>query len=303
MNLSVVIPNYNGEDILRKNLPKVISSVEDAEIIVVDDASVDGSLEVLVNFGKKIRVIKNEKNLGFSSTVNRAIKEAKGEIVILLNSDVIPEKGFLPPLLSHFDDEKVFAVGCMDKSVENGKIILRGRGIGSWKKGFLMHSRGEVNRMDTLWVSGGSGAFRKSIWDKLGGFSHLYDPFYWEDIDLSYRALKSGYKIVFEPKSIVIHEHEKGAIKSTYSNFKVKTIAYRNQFIFVWKNATDLDLLFSHLLWLLYHFVKAFIGMDMAFFRGFFSVIVLLPEIIKYKLKDKKFFVKKDKEVVNYLIK
>ena len=108
MNLSVVIPNYNGEELLGKNLPKVLSSVEDAEIIVVDDASSDGSLKVLGNFKHKIKIIKNEKNLGFSSTVNRGVKEAKGGIVILLNTDVIPEKGFLDPLLSHFKDDNVF---------------------------------------------------------------------------------------------------------------------------------------------------------------------------------------------------
>lgn len=298
MNLSIIIPNYNGEEILKKNLPKVFDAVGDAEIIVVDDASADESMKVLNGFKERIRVIENEKNLGFSSTINRGVKEAKGDIVILLNSDVIPERGFLEPLISHFKNDKIFAVGCMDKSVEGKNIILRGRGIGCWKRGFLVHSRGEVDKTNTLWVNGGSGVFRKSMWEKLGGFSALYDPFYWEDIDLSYRALKTGYKIVFEPKSVVVHEHDKGAIKNTYSNFEVKTIAYRNQFIFVWKNATDVDLQFLHLLWLPYHFVKAFVRKDLAFFKGFFDAFILLPEIVKYKFKDQKLFVKKDKQVV-----
>ncbi len=298
MRISIIIPNYNGQDLLKKNLPKVLIAVGDAEIIVVDDASVDASSEVLNSFKEKIKIIRNEKNLGFSSTVNRGVKAAKGDIVILLNTDVIPERGFLAPLLSRFSDPNVFAVGCMDKSMEEGKIVLRGRGVGIWKRGFLMHSRGEVDRENTLWVSGGSGAFRKSIWDKLGGFDELYSPFYWEDIDLSYRALKSGYKILFEPRSVVVHEHEKGAIKSTYSNFKVKTIAYRNQFIFVWKNATDLDLQLLHLFWLPYYLIKACIGMDLAFFKGFFNAFIRLPQIVKFSLKNQKFFVLKDSQVV-----
>lgn len=303
MNLSVVIPNYNGQDLLKKNLPKVIEAVGDTQIIVVDDASSDNSLSILDSFGSKLKVIRNVKNLGFSSTVNFGVKESKGDIVIILNTDVIPEKGFLAPLLSHFKDDKVFAVGCMDKSIEDDKIVLRGRGMGGWKRGFFVHSRGEVDKTNTLWVGGGSGAFKKSIWDKLGGFSVLYNPFYWEDIDLSYRALKSGYKIIFEPKSVVIHEHDKGAIKSTFSNFQVKTIAYRNQFIFIWKNTTDLDLLLPHLFWLPYHFIKAFIGRDIAFFKGFLSAFALLPEIIKYKLEDQKQFKKKDKQVIADFIK
>ena len=298
MTLSAIIPNYNGEEILKKNLQKVIDAVGNAEIIVVDDASSDDSLNVLDSFGSKLKVIRNEKNFGFSSTVNRGVKAAKGDIVILLNTDVIPEKGFLSPLLSHFKNDKVFAVGCMDKSMENGKTVLRGRGIGFWKRGFLVHARGEVNKTNTLWVSGGSGAFRKSIWEKLHGFNSFYNPFYWEDIDLSYRAIKSGYRILFEPKSIVVHEHEKGAIKKNFSLFKIKSIAYRNQFIFIWKNATDLNLQFSHLFWLPYHFVKAFIGADLAFFKGFFSAFIILPKIIKDSLEDQKLFVLKDNQVV-----
>ncbi len=300
MNISVVIPNYNGEDNLYKNLPKVFDAVGNAEIIVIDDASTDGSLKVLDSFKPKIKIIKNEKNFGFSSTVNFGVKAAEGDIVILLNTDVIPERGFLSPLLSHFKDDKVFAVGCMDKNKEEGKIVLRGRGIGFWKRGFLIHARGEVNKTNTLWVSGGSGAFRKSIWEKLGGFDNLYNPFYWEDIDLSYRAIKSGFKVLFEPKSVVFHEHEKGAIKKNFLPSQIKSIAYRNQFIFVWKNATDLDLQFSHLFWLPYHFIKAFIRLDLAFFKGFFNAFIKLPQIIKSSLRNQKLFALRDNQVIAF---
>jgi GT2 family glycosyltransferase len=297
MNISIVIPNYNGESLLRKNLPKVLDVVGNSEIIIADDASTDESLGALNGFGTKVRVLRNEKNLGFSSTVNRGVKAAKGDIIVLLNSDVIPEKGFLIPLLSHFKDDRVFAVGCMDKSIEFGKIVLRGRGTGQWKRGFLVHSRGEVNKTSTLWVNGGSGAFRKSMWEKLGGFNELYNPFYWEDIDLSYRALKSGYKILFEPKSVVVHEHEKGAIKKEYSPLRIKTIAYRNQFVFVWKNATDLNLQLAHLFWFPYHAVRACFRGDLAFLKGFCGAFNLLPKIIKSSLEDQKMFVLKDSQV------
>lgn len=312
MSVSIVIPNYNGENLLKRNLPKVIESVSDfkngeIEIIVADDCSTDKSLVEIQNvkgksqpdsIGIKFKIIVNEKNLGFSSTINKGVEKSSGEIIILLNTDVTPEKDFLIPLLRHFKDPKIFAVGCMDKSLENGKVILRGRGIGKWQKGFLMHGRGEVDKTNTLWVSGGSGAFRKSIWDKLSGFDPLYNPFYWEDIDLSYRALKSGYKVYFEKESIVTHEHEKGAIQKTYSRFIVKTIAYRNQFIFVWKNVTDLGLQFSHFLFLPYHFANALLRMDWAFFVGFFKAFFLLPKIIKSSFKAQKLFVQKDSKVI-----
>lgn len=294
----MVIPNYNGQDLIKKNLPKVLGAVGDAEVIVVDDASTDGSVEVLGGFRSRIEVLRDEKNLGFSSTVNRGVDQAKGEIVVLLNTDVVPEKDFLKPLLPHFKDSLVFGVGCLDKSIENGKIVLRGRGIGKWQRGFLVHSKGEIDRKDTLWVSGGSSAFRKSIWRKLGGFNEIYNPFYYEDIDLSYRALKSGYKILFEAKSIVVHKHEEGAIKKEYLNSYIKTIAYRNQFIFVWENATDLYLQLLHIFFLPYHFLKALVRGDFIFFLGFFKAFILLPKIIKSSFKAQKLFIKKDKEVI-----
>ncbi len=319
MKISIVIPNYNGEELLRKNLPKVIEAAEgykegDAEIIIADDASIDRSVAYIKNQISNIKdtykkskinlkIFENPTNLGFSSTVNKGAKEAKGDILILLNTDVVPEKDFLEPLIAHFNDKSVFAVGCMDKSIENGKTVLRGRGIGKWKKGFLVHNRGEINKANTLWVAGGSGAFRKSIWDKLSGFNELYSPFYWEDIDLSYRALKSGYKVLFEPKSIVYHEHEKGAIKSQYSPFQIKTVAYKNQFIFVWENATDLDLQFFHIVWLPYHLIKALLRRDLAFFLGFFKALILLPKIIQSSFKAQKLFIKSDREVIKEFFK
>jgi len=312
MNISIIIPNYNGEELLKKNLPKVLDSVSDykkgmIEIIIPDDASTDQSLAVIQKFKasvreKQIKVViienKNRANGGFSKNVNRGVSVATGDILILLNSDVIPRKHFWQPLLSHFADSKVFAVGCMDESIENGEVVLRGRGIGSWQRGFLVHSRGDLDKTSTLWVSCGSGAFRKSIWDKLEGLNELYNPFYWEDIDLSYRAVKSGYKIFFEKKSVVVHEHYKGAIEKNYSLYNKMKIVWRNQFTFVWINATDRDILISHLLWLPYHTLKSLLRRDRAYFWGLFHAIIRLTAILQYKGKSKKLFLKSDKEVV-----
>ncbi len=309
MVISIIIPNYNGEKLLKRNLPKVFGALKDSkynvEIIVVDDGSTDGSVQEFKiqnskfkNTNKKIKIIKNPKNLGFSSTVNKGVKESKGDVVVLLNTDAYPEKDFLVPLIQHFEDPNLFAVGCLDKSIENGKIVSRGRGIGHWEKGFLVHSRGEIDKTNTLWASGGSSAFRKSIWDKLSGLDEIYSPFYWEDIDLSYRALKAGYKILFEPKSIIYHEHRKGSIKTNYKEFEIKSIAYRNQFIFAWKNGTDFSVQFSQVFFLPYHLILALKNKDWAFFVGFIRAFVLLPKIIQSSFKDQKFFIKSDKEIV-----
>lgn len=312
MNISIVIPNYNGEEIMKKNLPAVFEAVRDykngeVEIIITDDPSSDNSRAVIEDFASrfgtgriKIKTLfnKDKKAAGFSKNVNRGVSQASGDILILLNTDVAPHADFLKPLLVHFQDRQVFAVACMDESIEEDKKVLRGRGIGKWAKGFLQHAKGENNKDTTLWASGGSSAFRREYWYTLGGLDELYNPFYWEDIDLSYRGWKSGYKVLFESKSKVVHEHEGGSIKKNIKSSKVIATAYRNQFIFVWLNITDTSLIISHLLWFPYHIITAIIRRDLLFIKGFLMALTRLPMIIKHRFKYKKAFSVSDKVVL-----
>ena len=297
---------------MQKNLPHVLAAVEGytkgtVEIIVANDPSTDKSQEVIADFitsiksphvvGKTINNTKKDES-GFSKNVNRGVSLATGDILILFNSDVRPHKDFLAPLLAHFADEKVFAVGCMDESIEEGKTVPRGRAIGWWQRGFLQHKAADIKEGNSLWASGGSSAFRKSIWDKIGGLDNLFNPFYWEDIDLSYRAWKSGYKVLFEPKSIVVHEHEEGTIKTKFKSDFVQKIAYRNQYFFVWKNITDNSLLLSHILWLPYHLLKALMRRDMIFIQGFLLALMQFSSVNDARYRAKRFFVKTDRTVL-----
>ncbi len=286
MKVSIIIPNRNGAELLEKNLPSVLAAAKGEEVIVVDDASTDNSIELLQDKFSSVRVIRSGHHQGFASTVNIGVQEAAGEIVVLLNTDVLPEKGFLGPLVKHFSDPSVFAVGCLEKSLEGGKTILRGRGEAKWEKGFFIHCRGEVNQSTTAWVSGGSGAFRKSIWDELGGMDPIYNPFYWEDIDLSYRALKSGYALVFESKSVVTHEHATGAIKLVYSPLQVKIISYRNQFLFIWKNLTDLNIMLTHVIWTPIRLMQAVLRGDIAMLIGYVWALLRIHLVISSRIKD-----------------
>jgi GT2 family glycosyltransferase len=310
MSISIIIPNYNGKSLLQTNLAQLCTLVETEdggktikEIIIVDDASTDDSVAYVHEFVKKedkpyIQVLQNKKNYGFSSTVNKGVAKASGDLVLLLNTDVLPDKGFLTPLIDHFHDPQIFAVACMDRSIENGHEVLRGRGIGQFKGGFLVHSAGKLDKDTTLWASGGSSLFRKKYWDDLSGLQELYNPFYWEDIDLSYRALKCGYAIAFEKKSMVVHRHEEGAIRKSRSASAIKKIAYRNQLFFVWLNITDRELLFHHVLWLPIHLIRAIVKHDTAFISGFFQALLKLPIIFTARRKNAKKFMKSDYEVL-----
>lgn len=303
MNVSIVIPNYNGEQVLKETLPVVIKNSANCEIIVVDDGSTDKSVDYIKTSYPQVKLITKKQNSGFSPTVNLGVKKAKGDLIVLFNHDVYPKKGWLKPLLPHFKNPKVFAVGCLEESLEKNQVILKGRGVGSFSRGFLTHSRGKVNKTSTLWVSGGSGIFKKSIWQKLGGLDEVYSPFYWEDIDLSYRAVKSGYKILFEPKSRVVHQHHKGSIKNQHSQKSIKTIAYRNQLVFFWKNITSFKLWFKHLFWLPYHLASALIRSDWQFFKGFAKALTKIKQIFKLRQKQIRLYKISDQQVIKKALK
>lgn len=310
MRVDVVIPNFNGAGLLKKNLPLNIKVFENykeiKKVIIVDDGSDPEEREKARRISAEIKssqidieFLTSDKNYGFASTINKGVNFSDADLVLLLNTDAVVEKGFLEPLIEDFlKDEMLFGAGCMDKSIEGNKVILRGRGTGRWKKGFLIHRRGEVNRKDTLWVSGGSSMIRRSFFLKLGGFDELFNPFYWEDIDLSYRAVKRGYKILFDSRSMVVHRHEEGAIKKNFSRFYIKIVAFRNQFIFVWKNITDVNLIQNHLLYLPYHFIVLLLRVETTFYLGFFLALLRLPAIIRKRRTEENLSVLKDKDII-----
>lgn len=297
MTVSIVIPNWNGVFLIEKHLQAVIDASPGAQVIVSDDMSTDGSVDYIQKNFPRVAVVAGTKRRGFAGNVNAGVAKAIGDIVILLNTDVEPEKGYLKPLIAHFADPEVFAVGCLEKSWENGTAILRGRGLAYWYRGFYVHSRGEVDKSDTAWVSGGSGAFRKSMWNKLGGMDTLYNPFYWEDIDLSYRARKAGWKTLFESRSIVNHYHEEGKIKRKYAPEVVKRIVYRNQFIFIWKNNSDMSLLLEHAVWTPIRLLQALLRKDFLMIEGYICALWKLPSVCVHRIRQQNIFRKKDSEL------
>lgn len=297
MRVSIVIPNWNGINLMKKHLQNVLRASVGAEIIVADDMSTDGSVEYLKKTFPTIIVVQSNKHRGFAANINAGVARATGSIVVLLNTDVEPENNFLAPLLTHFADPDVFGVGCLEKSHEGGKIILRGRGIARWVKGYYIHSRGEVDGTTTAWVSGGSGAFRKSMWNQLGGMDTLYNPFYWEDIDLSYRARKAGWKTLFEPKSVVRHYHEEGKIKQEFTPTDVKRIVYRNQFIFIWKNLTDMSILLAHAFWTPIRLVQAMLSGNLLMLEGYGMAIMKFLIILKHRVTQRRLYKTCDRDL------
>jgi len=294
--ITVVIPNYNGRDLLAKNLPYVIKNCSNCKIIIVDDASTDDSVQLIHKKFKKVKVIRLKKNLGFSGAANKGVGNAQTDLVLLLNSDVRPRKDFIKPLIKYFQYKDTFSVGIEDQSHEGGKIIPRGRGGAEFKRGFIYHYPATIERGESLWASGGSALFSRGKFLELGGFDSLYKPFYWEDIDLGFRSWRSGYKVYFEPLSKVDHFHEEGAIQKSKTTAFVTSVSYKNQFLFFWKNIDDYSLIFFHFAWLPYHIIRALISMDISFFLGLVWAIASIPKLIM--TADKNNFIISAKEVL-----
>lgn len=239
MKFSIVIPNWNGLKLLKKNLPSVLKCGAD-EVIVCDDGSTDGSVTFIEKNYPQVRVVTHSR-LGFAGNINRGVKEAQGEIVVLLNTDVIPQKDFLEPLKKNFNNPKVFAVSFNEVNHPQFSWTK-----GYFEKGFIVFKSQKKDDQihQTFWVSGGSGAFRKSIWEKLNGFDETF-KFYWEDVDLCYRAQKRGWLCLWDSRSKVTHEHE-GTFKKLKGS-RLSLIQERNQLLFIWKNLTDSQLFCQHL--------------------------------------------------------
>ena len=246
-SVSIIIPNYQGYGLLEKNLPEVIVASKNpnndiAEIIVVDDASTDDSVNLLKRKFPQTRLILHKTNRGFVSSVNDGVGAASGELVCLLNTDVVPSLDFLQKVLPHLKNEKIFGVSLN----ERGANWTWTKGI--FRDGYISYERGPKDSRvhETFWVSGGSGVFRKSLWVSLGGMDEkIFSPFYWEDLDICYRAAKRGYRVVWEPGAEVEHKHE--STMDRLSQGYVARIKERNHLLFNWKNLTSANLFKKHL--------------------------------------------------------
>lgn len=298
MKFSIVIPNYNGSELLKKNLPHLLKAAKEQEVIVVDDASTDNSIQVINEHFPQVKLIVNQRNLRFAKTCNIGVENASGNIIVLLNTDVTPEENFLESLAGHFKDPQVFAVGCL----EILDVGTRGKSIANFDKGLLSHSQAP-DRMAgiTFWAFGGSSAFDRKKWLQLGGLDHLFYPAYWEDIDLSYRAWKQGWKVLFEPKSRVHHQAETTNIKA-FKKEGIKQAASKNQLLFIWKNIHDTRLILQHIFWLPIHFNKALLAGDSSFVIGSLKAFIQLPQALRSRIKQKKLSTISDRIILDKFI-
>lgn len=227
MKLSIIIVNWNTKELLRQclnSIPKVDNRGLKLEIIVVDNVSEDGSCEMVKKEFPEVRLIQNKENLGFAKGNNVGLNEAKGEYIMILNSDTIIKEGAIEKLVKFLDTNEN-AAGVMplllnkDNSIQKDPIYLRFPSplfvfinYNSFFKKIavnffsdLLYSVNDFSRVSEVeQLSGAAMIIKGDILKSIGGFDETY-PYYFEDVDLSFQLRKLGYKLFMDPEAKIIH--------------------------------------------------------------------------------------------------
>ena len=249
MKTAVVILNWNGLQHLQHYLPSVVATTPDADIVVADNGSTDGSVAWLKAEMESVRLVLLDKNYGFAEGYNRALKQLEGyDTFVLLNSDIEPTQGWLQPLLEQLERNSDIAVvvpkilddKCREKFEYAGAAggfidvlgypFCRGRILS-----MVERDEGQYDTVcDVMWGSGAAFCCRAEVFSELGGFA---DEFFahQEEIDLCWRVWLSGRRVVVEPRSKVYHLG--GATLSTDSPFKTM-LNHRNNLAMLFRCAS-----------------------------------------------------------------
>ena len=244
-----MIVAWNSQSILAESLPPLLQEIRNHggnhEVIVLDNHSTDGTDEFIQRRFPEVRLVRTQANLYFGAGNRAGIQEATRDIVVIMNSDTIVRPGFLGPLLQALEDPAVFGVSSQVCGSGGETGYTQGELHAShieWRHTPVPQSK-QPQTYPVLWLHRAMFAVdrRKYLW--LGGLDSFYDPVFFEDVDLSYRAWKTGWTCLLVPDSRVDHHHSLSVPDAGKSFLHV--LARRNQYIFSWKNLNDLRLIAS----------------------------------------------------------
>lgn len=256
MRLSVIVPNFNGEELLPPLLGSLQSSLSAAqyewEIIVADDASTDGSRTLVAERFPRVRLVVGDQNLGYGGNCNRGAAAASGEYLAFVNSDISLDGDVFKPLVEKLEGSSgVFALMPLVfaealRRVENLQEMWISRGL-PWLRpvqDIIVEDWQEAagilgDRLRTAPLCGAFFVCRREHFNELGGFEPAFGRAYWEDVDLGYRARRMGLATVICTDAVVKHAHSQTLNRVLGDRGKRRSLL-RNQALFLRRN---LDLL------------------------------------------------------------
>jgi len=205
---SIVIPNYNGQDVLPKCLItlKELTEYNNYEVIVVDDASTDNLVKMLREKFHWVKIIVNERNHGDTYSVNRGMKIAQGDFVLLLDSDVwFIQRGWLKNLIKDIESDPKIGIIAPKFLYPDGTL----------QEGF-------EKMTETICIKGATFLIKREVIEKIGYFDEGYFPGYFAETDFCHRAFCAGFKSVSTPNSVVIHDEHKTISKTVDMQYVLK---------------------------------------------------------------------------------
>lgn len=256
LKLSTIILSYNTRSMTEKTIRSLLSSLKDAhflyEVIVVDNGSSDGSVEMIQSLAKNykvVRLISNKKNLGFPKGNNMGLKVAQGEYILFLNSDVTIKNISYETLFTYFENNPKVGVMTVRVSLPSGEIDPAShRGFPTVWNSFCYFSKLELvldgvpllntifggyhqtqkNLSDIHEIDSPTGAFyfmKASLAKTLKGFDERFFM-YGEDLDLSFRVKQHGFKVIYYPFFEVVHYKGLSGFQTKTPELRTKTRGY-----------------------------------------------------------------------------
>jgi len=260
IQVSIIIPNFNGKQFLTDCLNSITKqNFSLYEVIIIDNASTDESVEYIKDNYAEFTLIQNRENLGFATAVNQGIKASNAEYVFLLNNDTELEVECVSNLLNCIDnDETIFSVSSkmiqnqdrnlIDDAGDEYTILGFTQKVGNNKSSELYRSKREI-----FSACAGAAIYRRGIFDIIGYFDENFFA-YMDDVDISYRARIYGFKCVYCPDALVYH-HVSATSGSKYNAFKIR-LAARNNVYVPYKNMPWPQLILNLLFLLLGFLIK-----------------------------------------------
>ena len=235
--VSIAVVNFNGEALLRKNLPDMLrQDYQDFETIVVDNGSTDGSVKLLEEKFPEVRIVRLQKNVGFAAGVNRAIDSSSGDYVATLNNDARPNPDWLSNLVTFAEENPDFGMFASKMVFDHDPTIINSAGISldlagiAWDR--MVGDRSGGPSREVFGPSAGAALYRRKLFDDVGGFDESFFA-YLEDVDLAWRARLAGWRCWYVADAIARHEHSATAIEgSPFKNFHLG----RNKVLSILKN-------------------------------------------------------------------
>lgn len=238
LKASVIILAWNGMSYLEACLNAVLGQeYPDFEVIVVDNASTDGSADFIAAQYPQVRLIRNERNLGFAAGNNVGLRAATGDVLVLLNQDTEVQSGWLAALVAELQTAGVGIAGGKayypDGRIQHAGGYLNERGEGS-HFGVRQEDHGQFDEgRDVDYVTGAALAITRTAFQAVGELDEVFAPVYYEDVDWCYRARQAGFRVLYVPQATLVHKEASSAATMDHAGMY---IFHRHRIRFVLKH-------------------------------------------------------------------